>query len=203
MWTTEDVAHDQIRIYPAVADSSAIPVTMTSETGRLARVIKQDGTDATFTSEFGFLGHAVGAPKSPEFGRLGRVITTGAAQLTLWIVEGTPTLSGDGELIPIPDAYYMAPVYFALAETYSELGDHRNPDLAAYYTARFGAEVMLARQMFTDLMPYMLVGIGSSTPWGTSGDTTLPSEVISEGVPHTVMWPRHCGADDYDGLYDF
>jgi hypothetical protein len=197
------VGHNEFRVYPPVNEDSAIAVTMTSEFGLLARKILQDGTNATFPSETGVLGRAVGAAMDSEFGILGRVVTTGAPQFTLWIVEGTPDIVADGDDIPIPDSFYLAPLYYALHETYSEIGDHYNEQLAGYYAARYESEITMASEMMSSYLSQALVGIGSNSPWGTSGDTTLPSVVSNEGVDHTVMWPRHCGADDYDGYYDF
>jgi hypothetical protein len=203
-WTTEDVQYNEFRIWPPVNDDSPVAATMASEYGVLVRVIKADGTNATMPSEVGGLVNASGSAMNSEFGVLVGVNSTGAPNITLWLVEGVGEgMVNDGDLLPISEAYYMAPVYYALVETYRELHDHHNPELAAYYAAKFVNEVEVGKLMFSKFFAHMLVGIGADPTNGLHGDINLPSEVNANGSQYTVMWGKHAGADDFDGFFEW
>lgn len=200
-WTTEDVDHNQYRVYPTPTDSTAIATSFTSEEGITAYVVLDDGTDAVFSDEEGIVGQVVTAPIQNEEGAIGAAPSTGAAQLTLWLVDGTTDLQQDSDSVQIRDAFALAALYDALAETYSERGDHYNPELSAYYEARFDSEVALAGKMFNEMMAHMLMGVGMDLTTGSPGDNTWPAQVTVDGNPMTVGWPRECFPTDGDEFF--
>lgn len=200
-WTTEDVDHDEYRVYPIPVESTAIATNFVNEEGVAVYVVLDDGTDAVFSSDEGLVAQVVTAPIENEEGLMATAPTTGAAQLTLWLVDGTPDLVSDSDEVPIRQAFALAALYDALAETYSELGNHYNPELSAYYEARFEAEVKLASKMFSEMMAHMLLGIGADETTGSAGDNTWPAQVTVDGSPMTVGWPKECFPTDGDEFF--
>jgi len=200
-WTTEDVQHNEYRVYPIPDTSSTAEISMVSEVGILGQVTDVTGAFVPFDTEEGFLGQAVGAVVSPEEGILGQVVASGTSQLTLWLVDGIPDLESDNDQIPIRQAYALSALYYALHETYLEQSDHYNPELADYYEARFESEVRMALKDFADIMPHMLVGVGADRTMGGFGDITWPSQATIDGVPQTIGWSKEYGSSDGDEFY--
>lgn len=202
LWTTEDVAYDEYRIYPPPANASAVATQLSQESGVLARWVDALGVNATFNQDHGFVARSSQASIVPDAGLSGNISSIGAGVLTLWLVDGTPDLQGEQEDIPIPGAWYMAPVYWAISESYAEMGDHSESQLRQYYESRFEDEIKIASKAFSEYMSHMLVGIGANLTVGLgSGDITFPSEVVAEGITRSVIWGRHCLQDDGDGFY--
>jgi hypothetical protein len=188
-WTSDGLPHNQFRLYPKPTTDSASNLVWSGETG-IVVAVEDDSGFATTSSETGLLLAMTGASITGETGEVQAGTSTGGGGCTLWLVKRPAGMASDDDEIPIAKAYHLAPLWYALEQTYLEEADHHNSDLASFYGGLFRQYVARAIKRYKNPAPRMIHRRRPVTsPLGDpASELRFSSTVMINGSPVNVRW---------------
>lgn len=124
-----------------------------------------------------------------DLGEVQQFASSGADLLTLWCVELPPTMADGSATVPLKPAYQIAPLWYALWQTYLEEGEHHNSQLAAYYGGLWAETIQSAKDRAADPLPYRIRAKQSLGQPGYVPRLRMSDTITVDGNPITVTFP--------------
>lgn len=208
MWTSDGLLHTQFRIWPKPTTSSPNEVLWSAGTGGadgehgvVVRVLRDsvamtnvvDASNPLHTNpEHGLTVSISGYSTSTDVGEVVSAVTSGGGLLTLWLVERPAPMTDDQDEVPVGQAWQLAPLWYAMQQTYLEEADHHNSVLASFYGDLFRQYIVRAKLRYSNPSPRQIHRLqGRSYTAGRPSDgLRFSPTVLINGVPVTVRWPR-------------
>jgi hypothetical protein len=210
-FTSQGLPHNQWRAYPYPNNSTDGQITWNGGNDGIANRVVEGAVTATPVADplsafdprppdppewFGMMNRVYNSGNDPNIlgtkGRIGYSEQTNTKQFTVWGVKKAAIMSSDVDAVPLKNAFQIAPLWYALSESYEEEGDRHNPILAAYYRDRFRDAMVRGRSRANDPAPFMVHVLRPNSRLDYTGEASSPwpSEVVIDGVSQNAGFPR-------------
>lgn len=209
-WTSDGLPHNQFRIYPVPSSSSTteyayeVAAAGGGTTADDGEIVWYEADTSTFETDPNDAGHTDpnaglivaldGAQFLENDGEVVVFEASGLELLEVWGVERTDPVSGDGDTILVKPGYELAPLWYALWQTYLEEGDRHDSGLAGLYRGLWADLVERALLRKANPLPLQVHVLGGGPGSRAQAFQDFSTSMTVGGVPINVRWPRLGGA---------